>query len=50
MIGKSKPGMKFCQLNRKRNLTHLDIQILCNILDDSEFNFCYTLETTALKK
>ena len=52
MTGKSKPGIEFRQLIRKkiRKWTHLETEIFCNILVDSEFNFCHTLETKALKK
>ena len=52
MTGKSKPGMKFHQLIRKetRNWTHLETEIFCNMLVESEFNYCHSLETKALKK
>ena len=52
MTGKSKPGMKFHQLTRKktRNWTHLETEIFCNMLVESEFNFSHTLETKTLKK
>ena len=52
MTGKSKPGMKLRQFIRKKtgNWTHLGTKIFFNILFDSEFNFCHTLETKALKK
>ena len=52
MIGKSRPGMKFRQLIRKKtqNWTHLETAIFFNILVDSEINFYNALETKALKK
>ena len=52
MTGKSKPGMKIRQFIRKKtgNWRHLVTKIFFNILVDSEFNFCNTLETKALKK
>ena len=52
MTWKTKPGVKLCQLVRKKtqNWIHLETEIACNILLDSELNFCYTLEKKALKK
>ena len=52
MTRKAKPGMKFRQSIRKktRNWTHLETEIFCNILVDSESNFCHILDTKSLKK